>query len=188
MTRPLGAGVGAASQAETIRPAYLVELDFESGFVRATTAPFTISFGGNDFLGVGDIGSISAVEETVEGRAHSVTFTLSGVKASLISTALGETYQGRPGKLWEAHLDGDDAIIGTPTLLFEGLMDTMPIQLSEGTATISMVIVSRFTRWERPVNNPRWDDADHQSRRPGDKFFEFVPEVVAGKEIIWGVA
>jgi len=191
MPRNLPAGVAAASQAETVRPIYLAELDFASGFVRATTAPFTVDFDPGDgevpFLGVGDLGGVSAIEESTEGRAHKITLTLSGIKRSLVSTALAESYQGRPGKLWKAYLDAADQIIGAPALVFQGLMDVMPIKLGE-TATISVVIVSRFARWERPVNNPRWDDVDHQARRPGDKFFEFLPEVVAGKEIIWGVA
>lgn len=185
MPRTVSAANAAELAKEVLRPVRLVELDFVSSFVRAASTPFSVFIGVDEFFGVGDLGSVSAIEEAPGAPAGRVTVTLSGVKTSLISTALNQKYQGRRGSIWRGNLDSDHVLVGDPDLEFRGLMDTMPIKLRD-TGTISVVIVDRFARWERPLDNPRWDNADHQARRPGDKFFEFVPQLVQGREIVWG--
>ena len=186
MTRGLDAAQKTAVAAETVIPIYLAELDFASGFVRVTTAPFSITFESNTYLGVGDVGGISKIEETIEGRAHRVTLTLVGVKNSYISIALDEDYQGRDAKIWKAYLDTSYAIISAPIAAFWGIMDVMVIKRGPETAQIDLQIVSRFAKWERAPDSPRWSNEDHQKRFPGDKFFEFMPQITAGKEVIWG--
>ena len=191
MARNISAANAAAIAAEVVRPVRLVEMDFASGFVRAASTPFSVFFdsdgagGDEEFLGLGDLGQVSTIGESIETKAARVTLTLSGIKTSLVSIALGESYQGRRASVWRGNLDADHALVGPPDLEFRGLMDTMPVKLRQ-TGTISVVVVNRFVRWERPLDNPRWDNADQQERRPGDRFFEFVPQLVQGAELIWG--
>lgn len=191
MTRNVSAANTTAIAAEVLRPVRLVELDFVSGFVRFASTPFSVFFDSDgdlaneEFLGVGDLGNVSAISETTGAQSGRVSVTISGVKLSLVSTALNQKYQGRRASIWRGNLDENHALVGPPDLEFRGLMDTMPIKLRD-TGTISVVVVDRFARWEKPLDNPRWDNADHQARRPGDKFFEFVPELVQGREPIWG--
>lgn len=191
MTRDISAANQTATTAEIVRPVRLIELDFASGFVRAASTPFSIFFDSDgdlsdeEFLGIGDLGQVSPIEESTETKAGRVQVTLSGVNLALISIALSQNYQGRRGSIWRGNLDADHALVGSPDLEFRGLMDTMPIRLRQ-TGTISVVIVDRFVRWDRATDAPRWDSADHQARRPGDLFFEFVPQLVQGQEVIWG--
>lgn len=186
MARNLAAAVETASKAERTSWVYLVELDFSSGFVRVTDAPFDIIHQGNTFLGIGDFGSVSSVEETSEGRVNQVTLTLTGVKTSMASIALNNDWRWRRGTIWKAFLDDQNAVIGTPHLRFQGWMDQMPVTIGKDTSTINLTLTSRVANWENAHDNPRFDDADHQSRRPGDKFFEFMPEIARGKEVFWG--
>ena len=192
MPRNLPAGVAAASQAEVIRPRFLVELDFGSGIIRVTDAPFSIFWDSDgdmvdeEFFGVGDMGSISAVEETIEGKAKRVTLRLTGVKSSLISAALNENYRLRPGRIWRTYLNEDNQIKGAPHPRFIGLMDTMVPRLDGADSTILLNIVNRYARWETALDAPRWSDEDHQFRRPGDTFLSRMPEIAKGKEVFWG--
>ena len=187
MPRNLAAAVETAVTDERTSWVYLVELDFSSGFLRVTNAPFDITHQSNTFTGIGDLGSISKVEETVEGRVNSVTVSLTGVKTSMVSIALGDTFRWRRGTIWKAFLDDQNAVIDTPHIRFQGWMDSMPIVIGKEQSTINLTLTSRVANWEHAHDNPRWDDADHQLRRPGDKFFEFMPEIARGKEIFWGL-
>ena len=188
MPRNLSASAETASKADPTRWVYLVELDFSSGFVRVTDAPFDIVHQGNTYKGIGDLGSISSVEETAEGRVNQVTLQLTGVKTSMVSVALNDDWRWRKGTIFKAFIDDQHAVIDTPHVRFKGWMDKMLVTLGgkDQPATIHLTLTSRTVKWEHANDNPRWDDQDHQSRRPGDKFFEFMPEIAQGKEIFWG--
>ena len=200
MTKGLSAAQITAATAEVTRPVYFVLLDFnesvgglEGGWVRACDAPFSIFFDADgdsvaeEFLGLGDIGGITAFEESVEGQLTSITVTLSGVRNSLVALALNysQVYQGRSGKIYKGWLDEDNALIGTPILAFAGIMDVMPIEIGEETATINLRIISRHRHWENSADNPRWSHEDHLLRHPGDTYFENMPEIANGIEVTW---
>ena len=192
MTRNISATNKTRTEAEVVRPVRFIELDFPSEFVRLNSSTRSLFFDSNgdtvneEFKGVGDVGKISAIDETPGSQAGRVVCTLTGLKTSLISLALQENYQGRVGKIWRGNLNADHELDEPPDLEFRGLMDTMPIKRGQ-TADIGVVLVNRFVRWDKPVDTPRYDNVDQQTRVPGDVFFEFVPELVQGKEIRWGV-
>mgnify|MGYP001814536367 CR=1 FL=1 len=190
MPKSLSAGNAAAVAASVKRPVHLAELDFDSGFTRVASANFDIAFDSNgdtvDEVFLGREGcSVSAIEQTTEIKTSKILLQISGINPALLSLALTARYQGRRASLWRGFLDADWQLVAPPYLLFRGLMDTMPIKRGR-TGTIGVTVVNRFARWESGMDTPRRDDADHQSRRPGDLFFQFVPQLVAGQETTWG--
>jgi len=185
MSRTLTSAANTAAQAAVVWPVTLVELDFASGFVRANSAPITIAFSGNDFLGVGNLGSVDAVKEGADLTARGINLQLSGIPSGLVSTALGEDYQGRSCKVWLGLLDSDHVLIADPVLIFDGRMDTMDIQMGD-TAAINVSAESRLADWDRPRVR-RYTNEDQQQAFPLDKGLEFVPQMVS-KQIIWGRA
>lgn len=182
MTRDIDATSKAAAGSEVARVIALVLLDFASSAVRATSAPFDIAWGGDTYLGVGNFGKIAPVEEKAEQQAYSLQFQLSGIPTSLVSTALQEYYQGRDAKLWIGFLDADHNVIGTPVLVFWGLMDTMDLTFGKS-AEIVVTAHSRLVRWE-DAPNKRYNNATQQARYPGDKGLEFM-EQMTEKELKW---
>lgn len=163
-----------------------VEMEFGGGYVRCTNAAYTIAWNGHDWLGLANLGSIDPIEEGVVIQSYGIGFRLSGVDPAKIEIALAEDYQNKPAKIWLATLDPDTfAIKGTPTLIFSGLMDTMPIELGE-TATITVTAESRLVDWDRPRVR-YYTDADQQAEYPGDLGLQYVNETV-DKEIVWGRA
>jgi hypothetical protein len=200
MTKGLDAAQITATTGEVVRPVYFVLLDFnetvgglQGGWVRACDAPFAIDFDADEdgiaekFLGLGDIGGISAFEESVEGQLTSITVTLSGIRNSLVALALNysQVYQGRSGKIFKGWLNEDHQLIGTPILAFAGIMDVMPIEVDGESASINLRIVSRHRHWENSADNPRWSNEDHLLRHPGDTYFENMPEIANGLEVTW---
>jgi len=187
MGRTITAATTTASAAEIARPFLAVELDFASGFTRANSTHKDLTFntgaGSFSFLGVGNLGEMSSVQEGTELQAYGLTLKLSGVNAAHLSLALGEQYQGRSAKIWLGFLDVNFAVIADPVLIFQGRMDTMGIALGE-TGEIAVNVESRLADWERPRIR-RYTDVDQQAAFPGDRGLEFVAQMVE-KELVWG--
>lgn len=183
MSRDISSLTLAAGKAAVARPVLLARLDFQSGVVRATSAPFDIVSADETYLGVGNLGSISAVPEGAELQSYAVQLTLSGIPAALISLALADQYQGREARLYLALLDEQHSVSGTPLLIFRGQMDTLDIELGQ-TATLTLTVQSRLADWERPRLR-RYTNEDQQTDYPDDKGFEFVAQM-AEKTIYWG--
>ena len=143
MSREISSLTLAASKQPVVRPVLLAQLDFASGSVRVTSAPFDITSGDETFTGVGNLGSISAVPEGAELQSYAIQLTLSGIPADLIALALADQYQGREAKLYLALLDEGHRLTGTPLLIFRGQMDTLDIELGQ-TATLTLTVQSRL--------------------------------------------
>ena len=130
------------------------------------------------------MGAISVVEESAELKNYSMDMELRGIPNDIVSLALGTDYQGRPARVWMGLLDADYNVIADPTIVFDGLMDSMGVKLGE-TATIGVRCQSRLARWEE-AENTRYTNEEQQAQFPDDKGFEFVSQMVE-KEIVWKV-
>lgn len=155
-------------------PVVLVELDFASGPFRAWTGLGQLNWAGKVFEGVGSIGAVGEVEETVELRAVRLTLALSPVPQEVVDIALAErSFRLRPARLWGALLDTEGAFVADPFPLWAGLMDTM--EVTDGAEPrVALTCESRLVDLER-AEVRRYTDADQQAEYPGDRFFEYVP-------------
>ena len=155
-------------------PVVLVELDFASGPFRAWTGLGPLNWAGKVFEGVGSIGAVGEVEETVELRAVRLTLALSPVPQEVVDIALAErSFRLRPARLWGALLDVEGAFVADPFPLWAGLMDTM--EVTDGAEPrVALTCESRLVDLER-AEVRRYTDADQQAEYPGDRFFEYVP-------------
>jgi hypothetical protein len=185
MSRDLAsAAVTEISKNSIGEPILFADLDFPSGFVRAHTSLGTINWGGFDWLGVGTLGSVSAVEETSELQRRTLVYTLTGIPSAMISIVLGENYQGRKANLYLGFKDpATGLLVATPDLLDSGLLDVSEIEEGD-TISVTITAESRVAQWDRPVVR-RYTDTDQKSRFPGDRGLEFIDQA-AQKEINWG--
>ena len=71
---------------------HFIYLDFESAPVRAHSGVGTIQWDGHDWLGFGDLGTISQVAENIDVQPARVRLTLSGVPSELVSVTLDDHY------------------------------------------------------------------------------------------------
>jgi len=185
MSRALTAPVSTALDADNVPALILVDLDFPAGALRCCNAGYTFTWGGYEWLGLGNLGQIDLIEEGAELQMYGVSMTLSGIPTDNIQRALGQHYQGRDCKVWLAPLSADYTILADPILAFSGRMDTMDISLGD-TASIRMTGESRLTDWERPRIR-RFNDEDQKSEYLTDRGFEFVAAMVE-KNLVWGRA
>jgi hypothetical protein len=183
MSRDLSAANLGEISSDKLAPLLFAELDFSGGMVRVHSAIGTISWGGNDWLGVGTFGGIEGLDESSDLSKKTVTFTLSGIPNDLLSVFLSEHYQGRSAKAYIGFISTITyQLVANPEVLFVGKMDSVKTQQGN-TFSISLTAENRMSGWSRPVVR-RYTDADQQARFAGDLGLQFVSQVT--KEIIWG--
>ncbi len=182
--RQLSAALEADTVAPALTPIVLVELDFPSGFVRMWSGLGPLSWDGKVWLGAGQIGSISAVEETTEIKAAGVAFALSGIPSEMVGLTYGEHYQGRPVAMWFGTLGAAGQVTVAPHKVWSGRMDVMMDEDDGETATITVQAESRLVDLERPRVR-RFTDEDQRQLYPGDTGLRFVAGL-QNKDIQWG--
>lgn len=185
MARTLDTNQAAAMVASNGDGIAFVQLDFTTT-LRMSTLPYDSPWNGFTWKGAGALGEISAIGENVDLQAQGVSLSLAGIDPSLISTALGEQYQGKPCQIWFCPLNVDTGqLIGTPLRIFAGRIDTMDIEVGE-TATITLTAEGRLIDFFRP-RVARYTDAEQQLRFPGDLGLQYVNSLQE-KNVVWGRA
>ena len=184
MTRIATAGLLDAIDEEVVRPVLFVELDFPSGFVRinSTNSELTNPADSNVYTGIGNLGSVSTIEESSNLQANGIQLQLSGVAPGVITAAF-EKAQGRDATIWLGLFDSNYVVIANPSIIFQGLIDNASIALGE-TGTVQLNIENRMIEWQRPKIR-RYTDEDQQAAHAGDLFFQFVNQTT-DKELFWG--
>lgn len=185
MSRDLTSGFISEIEAQTLRPVLLVSSYFDSGTIRTWTGYGTLSYGGNDYSGVGDLLSIEKIEETQDLSQTNVRFNLNGVPTATLSLALTENFQGRRIEAYFGVLNSSGAIIADPYLVFAGRMDTIDITDSGDTCTISVNAESDLIDL-RTNRETKLTAEDQKARYPNDKFLDFVSKIT-DIQIPWGV-
>lgn len=144
--------------------------------------------GEEEYLGIGRLGSISAMEETNELGAIVMNFTLSGVPQGVTDEAFSDEYRNQPAYVWYATLNPDTYAVeggaNGPVLVFAGLMDYCTVNFGE-TNTINLQATSRLADWERPRGGRFNQGYQKQYIDPTDDGFEYVIPL-QGAEVTWG--
>jgi hypothetical protein len=113
-----------------------------------------------------------------------VTLTLSGIKSSLIATALSANYTNRDGAIYLGLINTAGNIVSDSYTLFKGKMDVLNISEGEETTMIQLKLENRLITFEKPANR-MYTLEDQKVDYPNDLGFEFIPDL-QDKEIIWG--
>jgi|TARA_Y100000114_G_scaffold95142_1_gene88493 hypothetical protein len=162
-----------------------VQLAFPSGTVYLHNSIGTYTFGGNDYLGVGDLGAISPLEEGADISPYQITLSLSGLDSTIAGAALTEDYYMHAVTVLLGVLNADDALLADPTVVFEGFMDQMNISVgADGGDVITLTAESELARFDK-ASNIKYTDIQLQSEFSGDLAFEFMPDI-EGAKIRWG--
>ena len=191
MSRALSAEMLAVATADIVRPIYLVKAEFDSTPPEDRNLYLWSGFGdltfdGKNYLGVGNLLSISAVDESTDLTATGASIVLSGIQSPLLAIARDEDYQGRPITIYLGALDDTGDLIASPTILFSGFMDVMTIAEAGETSTISVTAENKLIAFDRSYVR-RYTAEDQKIDYPNDMGFEFVAKI-ADQEIIWGRA
>ncbi len=177
MARNLHSDFNTAIQADEIHPVMLAKINTSGGDVLVWTGIGDLVYDGDTYIGTGTFGGVTQVNERTDLSASGITFSLSGIPSSFVSTALGQVQQGRSCQLFMALLNtSTSAIINNPYELFSGFSDVTILSEQGETSTISIQAENRLVDLER-ARIRRYTDEDQKSdtANASDVGFEFVP-------------
>jgi len=205
MSRSLAPSTIANINKDVVKPFNAIELNFQNSPLYLWTGVGTLTLGGNQWIGVGNLLSISDIEETLEMAVKGATISLSGIPSGLLSLALGTPYQGRVCKIYFGTFgesgfvvqengdyielqDGSRVVIniGGNGLdeIFSGYMDQMNIEEGPTSSTIALTVENKLVDLER-ARVARYTSGYQKSIYPLDKGFDFI-EDLQDKPITWG--
>jgi len=179
-------GLSATNQTEiakaSLQPILMAKLEFGTP-VYVHTGIGTITFDGNDYLGVGDFGGASDVRETEVLGPSPLTLSLSGIDSSLVTEALDSGAYGDVITLYEGYKQDDGTLVADPWIVWKGWFEYSQLQRG-GENTVSIICTHDLAVLEEK-DGRRFTDEDQQDEFSGDLGFEFVHDSV-GKKLSWG--
>ncbi len=185
MSRGFPTNVATALAQQHVAIVTFAKLEFPSGTIYVHNSLGTYTWGGQDWLGVGDLGSISQVEEGIDVSPYAITLTLSGLDATISGAALTEDYFMHPVTVYMGVLDADDSLLADPTQIWAGFMDQMNVSLgADGGDAIQLIAESELSRFD-VSRNLMYTNAAQQERYSGDLFFSHIHKV-QGAKFDWG--
>lgn len=176
MARDIEPALLTALGQSVIRPVALVQIDAVGDTVRWATGIGTLAWGGFDWLGLGDILSISPIGETREIRALGIKIMVSGISSDNVSLALTDARPGLPLYVYTAMLSDAGVIVVDPYLSFRGETDEINMVEGGATSTIEISSENHLLRLNH-ANESRYTHEDQQIRFPGDLGFEFQEQL-----------
>lgn len=175
--------IGATNETAYLQPVIKIvvfaRLDFLSGVRRFHTeiGPKNATHpihGSELYLGIGDFGGLStAIVESVSSAPRKLGLTITGVKSSLINTALTDDYFRRDAEIMIGLEDENGELVADPEILYSGFMDKVDIVLNKGIGQMTLVCESRGTNMLK-ASDLRFNDEDKQAEVTGDLLAEYV--------------
>ncbi|MGP4843304.1 hypothetical protein ACTXGQ_04160 [Marinobacter sp. 1Y8] len=170
-----------AFQSRLFRPIYFVEILFDTP-LRFTSAYASVTLGGVEYFGAGNLGSVGPVEEGTDLDPQEFKISVAGISHASLAAVVTERYLNRSARCLVGLLSDEGQMIGEPLEYFSGLTDEIQVDFGK-IGAISITVRDRLADWARPKVE-RYTNADQQARYPGDKGLEFVSQV-ADKDIVW---
>jgi hypothetical protein len=175
-----------AAKATVVYPRFFAEFDFSGGMVRVWSGVGDITTLSRTFSGIGTLGTFDTVREVDDVSPQGMNFRLSGIPSSLVASALGENYRGRPCTLWVGFANAAGALLDTPLELYAGFMDRIEIEDAGETSSLAIVTENHLAELRRP-RRARWSHEEQQRLYPGDLALQYIAKLWE-RPIIWGVA
>ena len=135
------------------------------------------------YLGVGDLGKLSAVTEGSDVQAYGMQISLSAIDSNLLGECMNDIQLGAPVSILFAVLDDTGNIIGVPYPLFVGVVDQPKVQLGTKEMSISLSLENRLLDLQR-ANQRKYTSGDQMLYYPTDCSF-FANELLNDQCLVW---
>jgi hypothetical protein len=177
--------MAAGLAASNVRPFLLMQFTSTVATVRYWSGYGTLTTGGYNWLGTGDLISISPIEENDTLTAAGITVKLSGVGIGPVTQALAELRTGQPGLLKLGLFDSSNVVIADPKTLFRGKLDAVAIDDKDpANPALLLSFENQLIDLKRP-REWRFTNQSQEILYPGDRGFRFV-EALQEKVLTWG--
>lgn len=170
--------------AEASEPVVFCMLDFvgEPQFLHSAVG--IITWGGEDWCGVGTLGRVDAVPDKIGYSASRVRLQLSVAATEILGQVINENTWGRLCELWLGNWDSA-ALVRDPDLLIRGRMGAPEASIGGKASGISVIVEDIRGMLDR-VNGLRSTILDHQREAPADTFYKYLPRMLDHRFIFNG--
>jgi len=164
------------------RIGYALELILPAEISRTHTGVGEIVIDGQTYLGVGQMGSVGAVETQSDEKPVSLNLELSGIPGNLLTDALGTKMRGSDATLYVyAQSDAGQMKAAAPAVV--GTIASYNVQVGDDNV-IQVGIADEFQLYEKSINN-FWTEQSQLALFPDDHICRFTAQM-AEREISWG--
>lgn len=182
MSRGLSTANSNQVASASVQVVLLAKLEFDTT-VYVHTGIGTITYDGNDYLGVGDFGGISEARESELLGPDPLTLSLSGLDSTMVDEALNSAAYGDVVTIYEGYRVDDGTLDGDPWVVWKGWVEYAQVQRG-GENTVSLICQHDLAVLNEKEGS-RFTDEDQQAEYSGDLGFEFVADMV-DKKLYWG--
>ncbi len=163
-----------------VRTVYFVKFDFLPAAQYYNTSNVSFTWGGNTWLGLGTISSISSIEETDGLTPKALTFVLNVADQSILALAAGsvQNYSGRAATLYRCPLNEAFQLIDTPERCWSGRMDMIAIGIDGEEGSITLKCETSAVTLSRP-STLRMNASQQKLRHPTDTGFDRLESLIA---------
>lgn len=182
MARQMPAAAATRLDGDVVSAVHLAFwLDLTPQPVRFWTGLGTIRVEGEDFLGIGVVGSIDQAQESTSGQVAGAKMTVTEWTEELVAQALSEmpveNWQGREARVWlvTLELDGNQASAAAVPILWQE-MDTLAAASGGGTAALELGLTPPGADRDSPVAR-FYTPSDQAADFPGDTGMDRQPRV-----------
>ncbi len=183
MSRDIGAANIAAVEASHVEPVLLVKLEF-SVPVYAHSGYGTITYDGDIYLGVGDLGNVTEATESEVLTPGSINLELSGINARLLAESLNAGNFGDLVTIYEGYRQDDGTLVDDPWILWSGFLEVPSSAQGEEGGVVRLTCQHDIAVLDKK-DGGRFTDEDQVQRYAGDRFFEFVTDT-STVSLEWG--
>ena len=174
------ADVTAAESAD-VSPITFLKLEYDSGTLYLHDGVGTYTWadpvdGSQDWLGVGEFGGISGIEESSILSSFEIELVLSGIDADQMDEVLNQDFLDREITIYVGTLNRQTgALNGTPSQQWHGTCD--PARTTHGEQNAIMITAEHELAILDRRNGRTYSDADLQGEYSGDLFCEYLPSM-----------
>lgn len=149
-----------------------------------TSNPIDLTYNSNSYISSEILVDISASGQSGNLQNQQFNVTLSNATGSIVSKLLSNDWHNGDVYYYLCATSSSYAIVGTPILLFKGLLSSFTLTESDE-ALISLTADSHWADFEKKGGR-RTNSSSQRELYPSDLGFEFAAESV--KDLKWGKA
>lgn len=181
MSRGLSTTNEAQVDAQHLHEVALVQFGFDTP-VYVHSGIGSITYDSNTYLGMGDLGTISAPRESEALGPAPITLGLEGVTSDYIGEALDSGNLYDEVTIYVGYRQDDGTLVADPWILWKGWYEYGSIELGDESEV--QITCQHDLSQISEKKGDRYSDEDAQSKNAGDVAFEFTAST-KNQKLLW---
>ena len=182
MPRELTSSVVTIVEGGFIEPVLLAKFDLDEP-AYFHTGLGTITYDGNDYVGVGNLAGIGNARESELVGPRPFTVSLSGLDFNAVSKAKDSASYGDVVTIYYGYRQSDGTVYSDPIVWTKGKIER--VDISQGEESTISVTIDHDVNVLNEKDGSRFTDEDQQDTYSGDEFFKFLHDMPT-KVLQWG--